>query len=297
MLMEAALLYNVELLITLYAYIGAWRCIISSSTASWAPAVSMLLPLFATVHCRLFIESMVPLHSIVLLAYVADAIFLLLRLILLYSVRGVWVAGHRAVTGALRRLSFSFILTACVLQLVHVVIGFAEKRQIELLDGQPLLALASFAFSPVLALTFVAGFSRQTSGCDPQIDRYVDGVAWSMPLVPLILAGEIYYIFVRGKTSSTLGAALVWKVLPVVLGLILGYVAIINPVREKAVRRATSTVLQVVRVCLVVVASPLIFKSGGSFYIGHMLVAVSIVDDIETIACLPARTNFPGKKE
>jgi hypothetical protein len=291
--MESALLSNVELLIILYAYIGAWRCIVSST--SWAPVVSMLLPLLATVHCRLFIESTVSWHSIFMLSYVADSMFLLLRLTLRYSVRGIWLSG-RVKASVLRRLVLLFVVTACSVQLVYVIFTFAGKRQFELLGGRSLLALASFAFSPVLALALTAGLSRQSVG-DPRIDHYVHGLTWTLPLVPLIMAGEVYYIFVRGRASSTSGAALIWKVAPVALRLILGYLDVTNPVRGETVGRATFAVLQVVRVFLVLVTSPLIFKSGGSFYIGHALVAVSGVETVETIVRLRARTNVVEKEE
>jgi hypothetical protein len=292
--MESALLSNVELLIILYAYIGAWRCIVSSTTL--AHVVSILLPLLATVHYRLFIESMVSWHSIILLSYVADSIFLLLRLTLRYSVRGVWLSG-RDKAGVLWRLLLLFAMTVCGAQLVYII-TFAGKRQFELLDGRSLLTLSSFVFSPVLALVLTAGLSRQSVG-DPRVDRYIDVVTWTLPLVPLILAGEVYYIFVRGKASSTSGVALIWKVAPVALRLIIGYleVNVTNPVRGERVGRATLTLLQAVRVFLVLVASPLIFKSGGSFYIGHALVAVSGVETVETMTHLLARTNVVEKEE
>jgi hypothetical protein len=293
--MESALSSNVELLIILYAYIGAWRCIVSSTTL--VHVVSTLLPLLATVHCRLFIESIVPWPSIILLSYVADSIFLLLRLTLRYSVRGIWLSG-RVKTGVLWRVLLLFAMTACGTQLVYAIIALAGKRHFELLNGRSLLALASFVFSPVLALALTAGLSRQSVG-GPRIDRYVDSVTWTLPLVLLILAGEVYYIFVRGKASSTSGAALIWKVAPVAFRLIIGYldVNVTNPVRGETVGRATFTLLQAVRVFLVLVASPLIFKSGGSFYIGHVLVAVSGVEIVETMACLLARTNVVEKEE
>jgi hypothetical protein len=291
--MESALLSNVELLIILYAYIGAWRCIVAGT--SWAPVVSILLPGLVSVHCRLFIESTVPWYSIVLLSYVADAIFLLLRLTLRLSVRGIWLSG-RVNASVLRRLILLFVVTACGVQLVYVIITFAGKRQSELLDGRSLFALASIAFSPVLALALIAGLSKQSVG-DPMFQRYVHSVTWTLPLVPLILAGEVYYIFARGKASSMSGAALIWKVAPVALRLILGYLDITNPVRGEKVGRTTFIVLQAVRVFLVLVASPLIFKSGGSFYIGHALVALSGVDTVETIVRLLTRTNAVEKEE
>jgi hypothetical protein len=291
--MESALVSNVELLIILYAYIGAWRCIVAGT--SWAPVVSVLLPVLVSVHCRLFIESTVPWHSIVLLSYVADSIFLLLRLTLGFSVRGVWLSG-RAKAGVLRRLMLLFVVTACGVQLVFVIITFAGKHQSKLLDGKSLFALASIAFSPVLALALTAGLSKQSVG-EPTFDRYVHHVTWTLPLVPLILAGEVYYIFVRGKASSLSGAALIWKVAPVALRLILGYLDVTNPVRGEKVGCATFIVLQVVRVFLALVASPLIFQSGGSFYIGHALVALSGVETVETIVRLLARSDAVEKEE
>jgi hypothetical protein len=291
--MESALLSNVELLIILCAYIGAWRCIVSSTPL--APVVSMLLPLLATVHCRLCIESSVPWHSIILLSYVADSIFLLLRWTLRYSVRGIWLSG-RVKASVLWCLLLLFVMTACGAQLVYAIITFAGKREFELLDGRSLLALASIAFSPVLALALTAGLSRRSVE-EPRINRYVHGVTWTLLLVPLILAGEVYYIFVRGKASSTSGAALIWKVAPVALQLSLGYLDVTNPVRGETVGRPTFTVLQVIRVFLVLVASPLIFKSGGSVYIGHALVAVSGVETVETIVRLLVRSKVVEKEE
>lgn len=255
----------------------------------------MLLPVLTTVHCRLFIESTVPWHSNALLAYVADSIFLLLRLTLRYFVRGIWLSG-RVKASVLRRLLLVFMVTTCGVQLVYGVIILVGKRQFELLDGRSLLALASIAFSPVLALALTAGLSKQSVG-DPRIDRYVSSATLTLPLVPLILAGEVYYIFVRGKASSTSGAALIWRVAPVALRLILGYLDVTNPVRGETVGRATFTVLQVIRVFLALGVSPLIFKSGGSFYIGHALVALSGVDIVETIVSLQARTNGVEKEE
>jgi hypothetical protein len=261
----------------------------------------MLLPLLATIHCGLCIDSTVPWHAIVLLSYVADSIFLLLRLTLQYSVRGVWLSG-RVVKEAsvLWRLLWLFVVTACGAQLVYVAIAFAGKRQFELLEGRPLLALASFAFSPVLALALTTGLSRQAVlGDNPRMDRYVNAVTWTLPLVPLLFVGEVYYIFVRGKASSTSGAALIWIVAPVALWLILGYLDVTNPAaaRGEMVGRTTFTALQVLRVLIVLVASPLIFKIGGSFYIGHALMAVSGVETVETMVRLLARTNIVEKKE
>jgi hypothetical protein len=291
--MESALLSNVELLIILYAYIGAWRCIVAGT--SWDPVVSMLLPVLATVHCRLFIESTVPWHSIILLSYVADSIFLLLRLTLRFSVRGIWLSG-RVKASVLRCILLLFLVTCCGVQLVHVIVTFVGKRQSELLDGRSLFVLASIAFSPVLALALTAGLPKQSVG-DPMFNRYVHGVTWTLPLVPLILAGEVYYILVRGKASSTAGAALIWKVAPVTIRLILGYLDVTNPVRGEKVGRATFIVLQVVRVFLVLAASPIIFKSGGSFYIGYALVALSGVETVETVVRLLGRTNIVEKED
>jgi hypothetical protein len=291
--MESALLSNVELLIILYAYIGAWRCIVAGTL--WAPVVSMLLPVLATVHCRLFIDSTVPWHSIILLSYVADSIFLLLGLTLRFSVRGIWLSG-RVKASVLRRLLLLFVVTCCGVQLVYAIVTLAGKRQSELLDGRSLFVLASIAFSPVLALALTAGLPKQLEG-DPMFDRYVHGVTWTLPLVPLILAGEVYYILVRGKASSTSGAALIWKVAPVTIRLILGDLDVTNPVLGKKIGRATFIVLQVVRVFLVLVASPFIFKSGGSLYIGYALLMLSGVETVETVVRLLGRTNAVEKEE
>jgi hypothetical protein len=291
--MESALLSNIELLITLYAYIGAWRCIVAGT--SWAPEVSMLLPVLATIHCRLFIESTVPWHSIILLSYVADSLFLLLRLTLRFSMRGIWLLG-RVKASFLRRLLLLFVVTCCCVQLVYAIVTLAGKRQSELLDGRPLFVLASIAFSPVLALALTAGLSKQSVG-DPMFDRYVHGVTWTLPLVPLILSGEVYYIFVRGKASLTAGAALIWRVAPITIRLIFGYLDVTNPVRGENVGRATFLVLQVVRVFLVLLASPIIFKSGGSFYIGYELVALSGVEIVETVLRSLGRSNAVVKEE
>jgi hypothetical protein len=335
MLMESAQLSNVELLIILYAYIGAWRCMTSSAPSSglalWATTfpiavvvVSMLLPLWATFHCWLCIESTVPRHAILLLSYVADSIFLLLRWTLRYCVRGIWLlSGPRVKASSVLawRLLWLFVVTACGAQLVYSILtpafaGTGERqRQFELLDGRSLLALTSFVFSPVLALALTAGLSRQSvhkgvvDDSAPLMDRYINAVAWTLPLVPLLSVGEVYYIFVRGKASSTSGAALIWTVAPVALRFILGFLDVTtNPadVRMRAgglvaqSRAALFTILlQNVRfLFLVLVASPLIFKSGGSFYICHVLVAMSGIDIVEImVRLLAARANVVEKKE
>jgi hypothetical protein len=79
---------------------------------------------------------------------------------------------------------------------VYVIITFAGKRHFELLEGRSFLVLASFAFSPVLAIALTAGLSRRSVlGDDPRMDRYVRAVTWTLPLVPLLLAGEVLSLF------------------------------------------------------------------------------------------------------
>jgi hypothetical protein len=282
--MEAAQLSNIELLIMLYTYLGAWRCIVRRLPGLVAASTLIpVLPLVAIINCRLVIESTIALPTIVLTVGVADSVFVLLRMALWYCMRGFWLVG-RSGFSALRPVAFLFVLTACGAQLLYVVVSVLRTQEFDFCSLFPLLALASFVFVPVLIMALTVGLKRQSqSTLKSSTDAFVSFGAWGMVVLPLLVTGEVYFILIRGKASSTSSNMLLWRVSPVVWRVLLGYVQATNPRKSETANQATVLLFQMIRVCLVLGFSPYLFKSGGSFFAGHLLVTTSLVDSIEIL--------------
>lgn len=252
--METALLYSAEVLVQMYACVGAWRYLYRLPAVSGTVFLcqQQLLPPIGTAIVFSYIQqstnkskSLPSFLSVLVLAFSADGIHLSLQLLLKRFLRG----RMSQVKPPSRSWCYGCLsLLLLIWSIARAMLGAtAWIRPIAVLSATSLVLVYAVA----LALVARLSPSALSESCASWFDQQANFVVWILPLLPFITVGDLVMIQ-EGLVTWTILKALI----PIGIRLVLSYRVIASYPPGGVLYRPSHwcTSLQLLRAVLVVLS-------------------------------------------
>ena len=257
--MESAMIYNLPLLLGLYAILGGLHCALPTPLTWLAPLIPVV-----TVLCG-WMWTDVSRISVIILSFLASTVHGCLK----FTMRQGFLDPSNRFR-VVQRFSIGVFLLTQVLGVVYSRV-FHHEWALQPFDS--VLYVSCILFAPILAIISAGMNERSSCGQQP-----VAFPALLIVLLPVTVAGKLMLIAWEGETRASSWYFL-WRTLgPVFISCLLRR----NGIGATSRGRSWSRIRSAILVTAVVLSSPWILTRGAGFRTAYLLPFIACVDIVES---------------